>query len=126
MGMDATNCDTFPAPAPNPGLNGVAILYDTTKGSLLRRAQEPFVRRGTVCVFADQIVTVKIQVLLPGSSTWRTYNGGGAGEATVANVLFARDALAIGADFRVIVETTTAPTLWEAGFRLHNDRTPGM
>lgn len=116
-------------PPLNPGASSSAILWDSTYGLLGTpglNTQGPYRRmpwanhwkRALVTIMADQIVTLFARTLASGSTTWRTFNGGGAGEATTANVLFERDVYLMGDDVQLYIATTTAPTLWEVSIKL--------
>ena len=122
--------DTVIAPPSNPGASATATLWDSTwdvggtKTSLTRRDAYRHIQRITVTVFADQVVTVFFDGVEPGSTTFRTINGGGLGEATTASAYFSRDFFKTGTDVRVRIVTTTGPTVWEVSCRLSEDRAP--
>lgn len=120
----------FIGPPPNPGATATAILWDSTYmllGTPILNTPGPYRRmptgwkRATVTVFADQIVTVSARTLMAGSTTWRTYNGTGAGEATAVNTLWERDILLIGDDQQIIITTTTIPGVWEVSIKMRDD-----
>ncbi len=115
-----------------PLLNTTVILWDSTadpgKGTTLaRRRAYPRLRRAVVRIYADQIVTLRAKDLVVGSTTWRVYNGGGAGEPTAVNTYFERDILFTSDDHMIDVVITTAPTVWEVSVRLvESDRALGQ
>lgn len=109
--------------------NSSVILWDSTadpgKGTALaRRRAFPNVSRATVRIYADQVVTLFAEDLVVGSTTWRVYNNGGAGDATTINTWFEKNILFIGDDHRIRVATVTAPTVWEVSVKLWTD--PGL
>lgn len=118
------------APPANPGASANSVLWNSTYGLLstpvynvvgpYRRTFGHF-KRALVTIFADQIVTLFAQALVSGSTTWRTFNGSGSGEATTANVLFERDVYLMGDDAQLYIATTTAPTVWEVSVKLRGD-----
>ncbi len=106
-----------------PLLNTTVILWDSTADpafgtTLARRRAFGGLRRAVVRIFADQIVTFRTKDLTVGSTTWRVYNGGGAGEATAVSTYFERDVLFPSDDHMIDVVVTTAPTVWEVSVRL--------
>lgn len=117
------------APA-NPGASSSAILWDSTYGlaggAPVLNTQGPYRRmpwaahwkRALVTITADQVVTLFARSLASGSTTWRTYNGTGSGEATTANVFFERDIYLVGDDVQLYIATTTGPTVWEVSIKL--------
>lgn len=118
------------APPANPGASANVPLWNTTYGLVgtpVYNVVGPYRRlfghpkRALVTILADQIVTLFAQTLASGSTTWRTFNGGGAGEATTANVLFERDIYLMGDDVQLYIATTTAPTVWEVSIKLRAD-----
>lgn len=114
-----------------PGNNATTVLWDSTldfKGTTLqKRRQYPNVSRATVRIYADQVVTMKANDLTAGSSTWRTYNNSGAGDATTANTWFERDVLFVGDDHQITVTAgATGPTVWECSVKLWPDRALGQ
>jgi len=115
-----------------PAGSSTVTLFDTTaspdKGDTLsRRRGYRHVRRAIVRVFTDQAATFLAQSLTNNSTTWRTYNGTGAGEAISANTIFERDVLFIGDDTLLAITTGTQPTVWEVSVRLvEGDRAVGQ
>lgn len=130
--MSADESFLIIGPPANPGLNGNAILWDSTYGlaggTPVLNTQGPYRRmswsahwkRALVTIMADQIVTLFARTLASGSTTWRTFNGGGSGEATTANVLFERDIYLMGDDVQLYIAATTAPTVWEVSIKLRS------
>lgn len=120
--------DTVIVPPSNPGGSATATLWDSTwdvggtKTSLTRRNAYPHIQRAVVTAFIDQAATFFVDHLVPGSSTFRTTNGGGAGEAIAASTYFERDNQKLGPDMRLRIVTGTAPTVWEVSCRLCEDR----
>jgi hypothetical protein len=118
------------APPANPGASANTPIWNSTYGLLgtpvynvvgpYRRLFGHF-KRALVTIYADQIVTLFAQTLAAGGTTWRTFNGGGAGEATTANVLFERDVYLMGDDVQLYIATTTAPTVWEVSLKMRAD-----
>ena len=110
-----------------PGNNATTVLWDSTidfKGTTLqKRRQYPNVCRATVRIYADQVVTVKANDITAGSSTWRTYNNSGSGDATTANTWFEKDILFPGDDHQITVTAGgTGPTVWECSVKLWTSR----
>jgi hypothetical protein len=116
-------------PPANPGGSSTAVLWDSTYGLLgtpVLNTQGPYRRaswanhykRATVTIFADQIVTLFARTLASGSTSWRTYNGTGAGEATTASTFFERDIFLMGDDVQLYISTGTVPTTWEVSIKL--------
>lgn len=125
--------DTFvntPGVTNTPAGSATVILWDSTAGAsgttLVRRHGWPSLRRVVVSIFTDQAATFFADCITPNSSTWRTFNNGGAGEAVAANVLFQRDVFLFGADHRIRVVTGTVPTVWEVSVRITEDRALGQ
>lgn len=118
------------APPANPGASANTPLWNSTYGLLgtpVYNVVGPYRRlfghakRALVTIFADQIVTLFAQTLASGSTTWRTFNGSGAGQATTANVLSEWDIYLMGDDVQLYIATTTAPTVWEVSLKLRAD-----
>lgn len=115
-----------------PGNNATTVLWDSTadpgKGTTLaRRRVYPHVSRATVRIYADQVVTFKANDITAASSTWRTYNNSGSGDATTANTWFEKDVLFVGDDHQLTVTAgATGPTVWECSVKLWNDRALGQ
>lgn len=115
-----------------PAASSNITLFDTTAGhgtgtTLRTRRGYPKVRRAIVRVYTDQAATFFAQSLTVGSTTWRTYNGSGSGEAITANTLFERDVLFIGDDTLLYIATGTQATVWEVSVRLvEADRSVGQ
>lgn len=116
-------------PPANPGASATAILWDSTYGLLgtpVLNTPGPYRRtwtqwkRATVTVWADQIVTVSAKSLASGSTTWRTFNGTGAGEATAVSTYWERDIFLLGDDQQISITTTTAPTVWEVSIKMRD------
>ena len=131
--MGNLDADTHLKPPANPGAAATAILLDTTAvavGGVLttmtQRAKRPADRRAICCAIMDQAATFFIDVMLPGSTTWRTVNGNGSGEPIAANTFFERDVLLISDDTRIRIVTVNAPTVWEVSVRLCGDRGLGQ
>lgn len=82
------------------GNNATVTVFDTTASSVYRN-----VERVTISCFFDQAVTVLYQVRHAGSSTWRTMNGNGAGDAVTASTGTVIDYLILGYDSRIQVVT---------------------
>jgi hypothetical protein len=109
--------------------NSAVILWDSTADpglgiTLARRRASPNLSRATVRIYADQVVTLFAEDLARGSTTWRAYNNGGAGDATTINTWFEKNILFPGDDHRLRVVTVTAPTVWEVSVKLWPD--PGL
>lgn len=113
-----------------PGQSATVILWDSTWGpdnltSLTRRRAYPKVARATVRIFADQACTFFADDLARSSVTFRAYNNGGSGDATVANTWFEKNVLFVGDDHRLRVTTPAgAITVWEVSVKLWMD--PGL
>ena len=122
--------------AANPGANADAILYDDGAGSSQAGPGLPATAASVstsssgekhiiVDIFANQIVTVFHEILLPGNTgTWRAVNG--AGDATSASTLFDKDYYLRAGRNRIRIHSTTAPTTWEAGGRVSCDRSAAV
>jgi len=107
----------------NPGASGTVYLYDESQGGNGADTTARDVRRVGVNIYADQVVTVFHELLLPGSAapgTWRAVNG--AGDATTINTLLDKDYVMKAGKNRIRIVSTTAPTVWECGGRLINQR----
>lgn len=104
-----------------PALNSSVELYDeSANGTTVATKPTSSQRRITVDIFANQIVTVFHEILLPGSATWRIVNTGG--DATTASTLFDKDYYFRAGLNRIRIAATTAPTTWEAAGRLMEGR----
>lgn len=107
-----------------PGASATTVVWDSTADpgtgvTLARRRAWPSICRATVRIYADQVVTMKAQDLTKGSSTWRTYNNSGAGDATTINTWFEKNVLFVGDDHQITVTAGgTPPTVWECSVRL--------
>lgn len=107
-----------------PGTSATTTLWDSTADpmtgvTLTRRRAYPNVSRATVRIYADQVVTMKANDLTRGSTTWRTYNNSGSGDATTANTWFEKNILFIGDDHQITVTAGgTPPTVWEVSVKL--------
>jgi hypothetical protein len=122
-GVDVT---WLPNPPVVSGNTATIVAFDTTKGDTLRGAM-PSLQRVAVSGVFDQIVTVKFQIKHRLSTTWRTVNGSGSGDATTGNVEFYGDYLVKGSDCRVqIVTGGTGPTLAEYDVGLIYNRQLGQ
>lgn len=114
-----------------PTVAGVAtdnIVFTTTAAGDSIRNTNPGIQRVFVHYRGDQVVTVKYQTLAPKpTTTWRTMNNAGAGDATTANVDYQKDFLALGPDSRIDILTGgAAPTGGgELSLEICNDRTLG-
>ena len=104
----------------NPGLNGTVYLYDESQAGNGADVSARDIRRVGVNIYADQVVTVFHEVELPGGTTFRPVNG--AGDATTANTLLDKDYVMKAGKNRIRIVSTTAPTVWECGGRLINQR----
>ena len=110
----ADNVDIPLAGPPNPGAGATATVFDTTKGAMTKnRGKMMNVKRVDVCITVDQQATFFTDWLDPASTTWRTFNGGGAGEVIAANTQFQRSVKRLGWDLRIRIVTVNAPTVWE-------------
>lgn len=111
-----------------PGGSATVVLFDSTAdpgtGTTLtrRRAYGPAVR-ALVRIFMDQAATFFTADLTVGSSTFRVYNGNGAGEPIAANTWFERDVLLTSDDHKIYVTTVTGPAVWEVSLILNTERT---
>lgn len=110
-----------------PAGAATVILWDSTADhatgvTLSIRKGYPEIKRALVRVFMDQAATFFSDDLVLISSTWRTFNGGGAGEAIAANTWFERDVLLPAQDHRLRILTATVPTVWEVSVKLSPDR----
>lgn len=131
--MPSSPDDRLASPA-NPGAAGTATLLDTTLGpkadgtqvTLAQRCAKLHVKRVEVCVTVDQNATFFTDWLDPTSTTWRTYNGNGAGEPITASTPFQRSVKCVGLDTRIRIVTVTAPTLWEVMGRVSRDQALGQ
>jgi hypothetical protein len=107
-----------------PIANATNTLFDTTAGigtgtTLKHRRKYANVKRAVVRMYVDQPVTFLAQSLTANSTTWRTYNGSGAGETVAANTYFERDVLFVGDDTMLAATAgATPPTVWEVSVRL--------
>lgn len=116
-----------PAAATVSGNNASVVVFSTTtSGDNVRGLSPGLERVGIQCRF-NQAVTVLYQTLAAGSTTWRTQNGSGSGDAVTANADFWFDYLVKGPDVRIVVVTGgTGPTTREVSIRVSNDRAPGV
>jgi hypothetical protein len=103
------------------------VLWDSTADpgtgvTLARRRAWPSICRATVRIYADQVVTLKANDLSKNSTTWRTYNNSGAGDATTASTWFEKNILFVGDDHQITVTAgATPPTVWEVSVKLWTD-----
>ncbi len=109
-----------------PGNNATTVLWDSTAdpmtGTTLVRRRAHKLSRATVRIYADQVVTLKANDLTRGSTTWRTYNNSGSGDATTANTWFEKNILFPGDDHQITVTAgATGPTVWECSVKLWTD-----
>ena len=114
-----------------PAGSSTIVLWDSTKDpgtgvTLSIRKQYPELKRAVVRVFMDQTATFKANDLVSISSTWRTINGGGAGEPITASTWFERDVLFTAEDHQLVIVTGTVPTVWEVSVRLSTNRALGQ
>jgi hypothetical protein len=125
------------APPANPGNSGTAILFDSTYmllGTPVLNTPGPYrgmarnLKRALVSIYVTaQNVTLIARTLAAGSTSWRTYNGTGAGETVTASTYFERDVLLIGDDFQLyIANGATGPTVWEVGIKLRTEPALGQ
>lgn len=110
-----------------PAGGATVILWDSTADpftgtTLTRRRAHAKLVRATVKIFVDQAATFYCDDLSKISTTWRTFNGGGSGEAVAANTWFERDVFLVGDDHRLRVVTGTVPTVWEVSVKLHANK----
>lgn len=110
-----------------PAGSATVILWDSTEDpglgtTLARRRAYPNLARATVRIYMDQAATFFADDLAKISTTWRTYNGSGSGEAIAANTWFERDVYLMGDDHRLRVLTATVPTVWEVSVKLWTDK----
>ena len=112
-----------------PGQSATVILFNSTADPgtgvvLTRRRAYGQVKRVTVRILADAICQVFCEGLGRQSTTYRTVNGGGAGEATAANVLFKRDYnVSDEDDFQIRVTTPAGTiTVWDVTVNLSTAR----
>jgi hypothetical protein len=109
------------------GNNATIKLFDTTGGSNSNRKGFTHVQRILGSLRCDQAITLLYQVLRTGSTTWRTMNGSGSGDAITASTDTAIDYLVLGPDSRLEAVTGgTGPSSCEVDVGLYTDRTPGM
>lgn len=95
------------------GASATITVFDTSTDAGDRGLVSSGAERLVVSMFFDQAVTVNYQVKARGSSTWRTVNGSGAGDAITASTFTAIDFRIIGYDNRIQVVTVTSPTTSE-------------
>ncbi len=108
---------------PVTGNAATIIVFDNTSGSQYRSG----IDRVVLSIYVDQAVTVNYQVKLPGSSTWRTLNGSGSGDAVAASTLTVLDFTVLAYNSRITVVTgVTGPTTAEVGIGLIQDRSLAM
>lgn len=109
------------------GNNATVVVFSTTSQGDNSRGQYPGLQRVLVHLRFNQATTVLYQTLVAGSTTWRTMNGGGAGDALAANTDYAVDFLVLGPDVRVAVSTGgSGPTTREEAVEVFNDRAVGQ
>ena len=104
----------------NPGLNGTVYLYDESQAGNGADTTARDVRRVGVNIYADQVVTVFHELLLPGGTTFHVLNG--SGDASSINTMMDKDYVMKAGKNRIRIVSTTAPTVWECGGRLINQR----
>lgn len=106
-------------PPANPGASGTATVYDSDPNGLPADGTGKVTgdcERVSVAVFTnvgDATLFCKWQA--PGSSSLRTFNGGGLGEVIPANTFFQRDVLMMPGRNQITIVTVTGPTTWEVG-----------
>lgn len=101
----------------NPGVSGSVSVLDTTVKAA------GFARHAVLAMYVDQSVTVFYKIKLAGGSTWRTVNGGGAGEVCAASTVFQRDFPLWGDNQQIVITNgTTPPVTWEVSCRLTSER----
>lgn len=99
------------------GNSATIVIYDDTAVTANKG-----VDRAVVQMFYDQAVTILYQVKLPGSSTWRTVNGSGAGDAVTASTLTVIDFRLMSYSNRIEVVTGgTGPSVSETGVCIVHD-----
>lgn len=116
-----------------PGTLATVIFFDSTANpvtgvALFQRVTMPSIKRIRLRLFADQAIQVFVDGIGRNSTTWRTVNGGGAGEAALASTLFERDwFLGQEEDFRVRATTPAgAITIWDIAVKLSTDQALGQ
>lgn len=104
------------------GNNATIVVFDNTVVTGHKDAD-----RVTVSCFFDQAVTILYQVKLPGSSTWRTVNGNGSGDAVSASTFTSIDYLMLAYNSRIEVVTGgTGPSVAEVQIGVVYDRPLAM
>mgnify|MGYP001600440226 CR=1 FL=1 len=120
---------TLGAPAIPTGA-GTVTLFDSTadigKGTTLtRRKAYAHIDRLTCSVFCDDAVTVRLESLAAGSTSWRAV----VTDAVPASTRYASD-FKVGHlfdDFRLTIDVADAPAIWEITARLiAGDRSAGI
>lgn len=107
------------APPANPGAAATAYVYQSTgtpggaPAPGKSRGKKMNDKRVDVCITVDQPATFFTDWLDPNSTTWRTFNGGGAGEPIAANTQFQRSVKRMGWDLRIRIVTVNNPGVWE-------------
>lgn len=117
--------DIFPVPPANPGNNGLATLYDTTATGFSNSGpvRDGYYKTAILSLFFDQAVTLLIQTKQRNSATWRTYNGGGAGEPIAASTYYLNDIPFVGDAVRIQIQNgAAAPTVWEPSITVSSER----
>lgn len=114
-----------------PAGSATVVLFDSTGDpatgvTLSRRKGYPEIKRAIVRIYMDQNATFNHNSLSLNSTTWRTINGSGSGQAVTANTLFELDCLFIGDDTQLTLVTGTVPTVWEVSVRLAHERALGQ
>jgi hypothetical protein len=113
-----------PTKYPNPGGAADATLYEETAITLNGRGQngERGFSRIRVSAYLSHAATLYCAVKLPGSSTYRVWNGSGSGEAISATTYFQRDVLLQPGANKIYITTGTVPTTWEVAAELIEDQ----
>ena len=117
------------APPAAPVDAGTSILWDSTYGLLgtpvldtqgpYRRIFGAHFKRALVTIFSNQALTFIARTLAGGSTSWRTFNGTGSGEAVAASTLFERDVYLMGDDQQLyVLGSGTTPTTFEVSIKL--------
>lgn len=121
MGADfSPNVYWLPNVTAVAGNNATITVFDSTLGY-------PNVQRVMVSGYYDQAVTVLYRIKNSGSSTWRTANGSGSGDAVTASTVFVTDYFMLGPSNQIQVVTGgTGPTTSETSVGLVYERTLGM
>lgn len=90
----------------NPGANGTATLYDDVNVSSTEGTNKARVK---LTLFADQVVTVKVEWSDAAAGTLRQVSS----TATTANTLYDQTIRLKPGRNKITIITTTAPTVWQ-------------